>query len=83
MLFRQNSTKNNNNKWYISHSRGGENLKSKILLGKELSKFCEELNIKKPLKILLKINGKNAEYYNSNDDTYHKLNLEIAKKYIY
>lgn len=57
-------------------------MKSKILLGKELSKFCEELNIKKPLKILLKINGKNAEYYNSNDDTYYKLSLEIAKKYI-
>lgn len=57
-------------------------LETKVLLGKELSNFCKELNIKEPYKILLKINGNKAEYYNSDDDTYYKLSLEIAKKYI-
>ena len=55
---------------------------SKILTGKKLSNFCEELNIEKPFKILLKINGNKAEYYNPIDDTLYKLDIKVAKKYI-
>lgn len=57
-------------------------MESKILSGKELSKFCKEINIREPHKILLKTNENQAEYYNSNDNCYHKIDINIAKKYI-
>ncbi len=57
-------------------------MESKILSGKELSKFCKEINIREPHKILLKTNENQAEYYNSNDNCYHKIDISIAKKYI-
>lgn len=56
---------------------------TKILKGKELLKFCEELNIKSKIDIILVIiNNNKAEYYNSSDDCYYKLDINIAKKYI-
>ena len=57
-------------------------MKSKILSGKELSKFCKELNIREPHKILLKVNKNKAEYYSIDDECFHKLDLKIARKYI-
>lgn len=55
----------------------------KILRDEELLNFCKELNIDSNMKsILIMINGNKAEYYNSEDDCFYKLDLEIAKKYI-
>ena len=54
-----------------------------ILTGEKLNKFCKELNIDSNIyKILIKINGNSAEYYNVEDNSSYELDIQIAKKYI-
>ena len=56
---------------------------TKILKDEELLKFCRELNIDSNVtSILISINENKAEYYNSIDDCFYKLDIKIAKKYI-
>ena len=53
-----------------------------ILTGEKLDDFCRELNIDSNVsKILIKINGNRAEYYNVEDNNSYELDIEIAKKY--
>lgn len=57
--------------------------KTVILRGREVVSFCKELGIDKaPNIILININNDKAEYYNGETDTFYKLDIEIAKKYM-
>lgn len=54
-----------------------------ILVDEKLKNFCKELNIDSDVsKILIKINGDRAEYYNFENDCFLELDLEVAKKYL-
>ncbi len=54
---------------------------SAILTDERLSKFCKEMGISSS-KIIIKIDDKQAKYYNFDDEQYYNLDLEIAKKYM-
>ncbi len=55
-------------------------MQSIILAEEQVSRFCKELGIESS-KILIKIDGNHASYY-ADDEKYHDLDLEVAKKYM-
>ena len=60
--------------------KGGSTMQSIILTEEQVYRFCKELGIESS-KILIKIDGNHASYY-ADDEKYHDLDLEVAKKYM-
>lgn len=56
-------------------------MQSIILTEEQVSRFCKELGIESS-KILIKIDGNHAASYYADDEKYHDLDLEVAKKYM-